>query len=975
MGTNIGGRLEGVRTTDEPISAVWFLPELFMTSPEEEQKKAAEAKAREHAKPDKPNTSVGDAFTFVGQLVGDAKNLAVDAVAGQHSGDKVLAGISPELAAQYKQGKDVQERIASGTLKDGHLNETDQKNLDAFNSVRKSISQVPLYDRDSLMRYVEKGIDQKARTTPHETAKQASPPARSESVKPASTEPVKPVRNDGLKPAASDAAKSKQSDTARLPQSESTKPTSHEASRPKQHDAPTSAQRDSVKAPLPELGKPSLKDAATAAQRENSSPAQRDAAKSPPSEIPKSPAGDIPKSSAGDIPKSPAGDIPKSPPRDIPKFPANEIAKPSPLSDARGFHSGETKSPAFTAFERRTSSDARPQQERKPGVSEAPASDSKARLQTSFADGGAHKNDGLGRTESRDTRVPFENMRRLLDERTASSNNHSHTAIAKAHSVIERAPEKPQSIDVDRSEHRTLNSASRTTLSEVKANLSPHQMQQLVRTSEERFPAGLRWQNTLQQSNADARTSIPQAVDRRSDSRNVQQDVQSGGKPPPAAIRQPGENLPPVNTQHTEAPHSDVGSGSRTGRINPGSPRTSEVSPPGAKTNLPAGKGDGPAGSSGVGPQANTLDAQRANTLDAQHAHTRSTWNANTRDAQSTNSRDPSPSTFEAGILTFHGRIQNRYITGAEIALAAIIAAAGAKRIRFDELPPPGSERAGQMPLVQSIEAFLPNNQKVEARGVSTTGQIADFISEKNADLVSQKQQQISRTEVGSKRSDSTSNSTEKSVDEDDVPGTARYLQKHHYKRRKILFGPQDTFVSIAESLVELRHDSRYAWLIADINLPRLKETYVDGKRVVEVRSRQEIEIPGEFDVEAFDLHRKDEYSAENLVTVVLGSQIDRELLDEHFGVFVDGGEIAVSAPPPMNAFPASSISPSLLSRNTVAGDASVLLPSLALNSANVLRVARQQLIEITQQALESGRKPISKLKNSLKRDRIKRNL
>ncbi len=941
MGTNIGGRLEGVRTTDEPSRAVWFLPELFMTSPEEEQKKAAEAKAREQPKPDKPSSPVGDAFTFVGQLVGDAKNLAVDAVAGQHSGDKVLAGISPELAAQYKQGKDVQERIASGALKHGHLNETDQRNLDAFNSVRKTISQVPLYDRDSLMRYVEKGIEQKSRTAPHETAKPASPPARSESVK----------------PAASDAAKPKQSDTSRLPQSESAKPISHEVLKPKQHDATTTAQRDSVKPPLPELGKPSLKDAATAAQRENSSPTQRDAA------------------------KSPASDIPKSPVSDVPKSPVNDVAKPSSLSDARGIHSGESKSPAFTAFERRTSYDARPQQERKPGVShpsasdskasasdsKASASDSKARLQTSFADSGAQKSDGHGRTESPNTRVPFENMRRVLDERTARSNNHSHTAIDKAHSVIERAPEKPESNDVDRLEHRTLNSASRTTLSEVKANLSPHQMQQLVRTSEERFPAGLRWQNTLQQANADARTIVPQAVDRRSDSRNVQQDVQSGGKPPSAAIRQPVEKLPPVNTQHPEAPHSDVGSGSRTGRINPSSPRTSEVSSPGAKTNLPVGKGDGHVGSAGVGPHAITRDAQ--------HANTRSTQSANTRDAQTTKSRDPGLIAAEAGILTFHGRIQNRYITGAEIALAAIIAAAGAKRIRFDELPPPGSDREGQMPLVQRIEAFLPNNRKVEPRGVSTTGQTAESISEKNADQVPQKQQQNSRTEVGSKRSDSTSNSTEKSVDEDDVPGTARYLQKHHYKRRKMLIGPQDTFVSIAESLVELRHDSRYAWLIADINLPRLKETYVDGKRVVEVRSRQEIEIPGEFDVEAFDLHRKDEYSPENLVTVVLESQIDRELLDEHFGVFVDGGEIAVSAPPPMNAFPSSSMSPSLLSRNTIAGEASVLLPSLALNSANVLRVARQQLHEITQQALESGRKPISKLKNSLKRERIKRNL
>lgn len=942
MGTNIGGRLEGFRTTDEPSSAVWFLPELFMASPEEEQKKAAEAKAREQAKPATPNEPAGDAFSFVGQLVGDAKNLAVDALAGQHSGDKVLAGISPELAAQYKQGKEVQEGIATGALKEGHLNATDQRNLDAFNSVRKTISQVPLYDRDSLMRYVEKGIEQKSRTVQHETAMLASQeptkPARSEAVKPVSeaakitrnelakptvnelaktirSEAVKPAASEAVKPAASEAAKPKQSDTAKLSQPESAKSASPEAVRPAQHDALTSTQLDAAKPAVSELAKLPRTEAATAAQpeslnsgqRENLNPAQRENL--------------------------------LSAQRDAAKPPLGDFAKPPSLSDIRGLQAGETKSPAFTTFERRTSSDARSQQERKPGVSEASASNSKDKSQTYFADSGAQKSDARSRTESSPyARLPFENMRRVLDERTASANNQSHSAIDKAHSVIERVTDKQQGRADSHDEHRTMNSASRTTLSEVKANLSPQQMQQLVRTSEERFPAGLRWQNTLQQSSTDARTRIPQ----------------SGGKVLPDVIRQPGEMLPPVNTQHSESPHSDGGARSFTGRANPGSPLTSEVSLPGAKTNLAAGKGDGQTVSARVGQYANTRDAQYPNT----------------RDAQSSSSREQSLATSERGILTFQGRIQNRYITGAEIALAAIIAAAGAKRIRFDELPPPGSERAGQMPLVHSIEAFLPNSQTIEPRDVSTTGQTAELISKTSADQISEKQQN-SFAEIGSKRS----NSTEKSFDVDDVPGTARYLQKHQYKRRKMLIGPQDTFVSIAESLIELRNDSRYAWLIADINLPRIKETYVDGKRVVEVRSRQEIEIPGEFDVEAFDLHRKEEFSPENLITVVLESQIDRELLDEHFGVFVDGGKPAVSSSPPRDAFPSPSMSPSLLSQNTVAGDASVLLPSLAVNSANVLRVARQQLVEITRQAFESGRKPIFKLKNSLKRNRIKRNL
>ncbi len=54
----------------------------------------------------------------MGQLFGDGKNLAVDALSGTHSGDKVLSSITPQLAAQYQLGKELRERISSGAVRE-----------------------------------------------------------------------------------------------------------------------------------------------------------------------------------------------------------------------------------------------------------------------------------------------------------------------------------------------------------------------------------------------------------------------------------------------------------------------------------------------------------------------------------------------------------------------------------------------------------------------------------------------------------------------------------------------------------------------------------------------------------------------------------------------------------------------------------------------------------------------------------------
>ena len=118
----------------------------------------------------------------------------------------------------------------------------------------------------------------------------------------------------------------------------------------------------------------------------------------------------------------------------------------------------------------------------------------------------------------------------------------------------------------------------------------------------------------------------------------------------------------------------------------------------------------------------------------------------------------------------------------------------------------------------------------------------------------------------------------------------------NHFKRPVHMVAASDSLVDIAERLF---NNSDIAWLIADINVGRITEHMEDGKRIIELRSRQEIELPLLSEANEFLLNKKDEHKAENLVTIVGVSEIDRELLNSFLSTVVGGDspEIAVPAP------------------------------------------------------------------------------
>lgn len=111
-------------------------------------------------------------------------------------------------------------------------------------------------------------------------------------------------------------------------------------------------------------------------------------------------------------------------------------------------------------------------------------------------------------------------------------------------------------------------------------------------------------------------------------------------------------------------------------------------------------------------------------------------------------------------------------------------------------------------------------------------------------------------------------------VDEDDTKNGAL---SQVLRRPKWVIEAGQTLDGIAERLFG---NADLGWLIADLNASLLRETYIDNKRIVELHSRQEIELPVYQDIQKFNQARKKTWNAENLITIVVERQIDREAVE-----------------------------------------------------------------------------------------------
>jgi hypothetical protein len=106
-------------------------------------------------------------------------------------------------------------------------------------------------------------------------------------------------------------------------------------------------------------------------------------------------------------------------------------------------------------------------------------------------------------------------------------------------------------------------------------------------------------------------------------------------------------------------------------------------------------------------------------------------------------------------------------------------------------------------------------------------------------------------------------------------------------KRRVHLVETRDTLHSIAERYYD---DARVAWLIADLNSPASVEHTVEGKRVVELKERQPLELPEAAEVSEFLSGLSKDFDIDScLITVINEAAVSAEILMLLFGHLIAG--------------------------------------------------------------------------------------
>lgn len=232
---------------------------------------------------------------------------------------------------------------------------------------------------------------------------------------------------------------------------------------------------------------------------------------------------------------------------------------------------------------------------------------------------------------------------------------------------------------------------------------------------------------------------------------------------------------------------------------------------------------------------------------------------------------------------------EKRELTGAEIAIAAIIAAAGVARTRPEEARIPREPQPpAQTPVAQDGAARHPLDVPI--------GFLPQFHVEGDAMALPGAGEGEEAGEKGA-------------LEKAEQVHSRIAAPQPVMLRPTCLISERDTLVSLAE---ELFHDANLGWLIADLNADRIKQSWVEGRRVVEIANRQELVVPVWQDIVEFYQNRPAAAVPENLVTIVTATQVDRELLDSALGVVMGGH--AAPAPQHGQFKPATSQTTSLLS-------------------------------------------------------------
>lgn len=244
-----------------------------------------------------------------------------------------------------------------------------------------------------------------------------------------------------------------------------------------------------------------------------------------------------------------------------------------------------------------------------------------------------------------------------------------------------------------------------------------------------------------------------------------------------------------------------------------------------------------------------------------------------------------------------------RCIPGADLAIAAMLILGGAARKRTEErLPANPSDLAEKVDrpfrldrrlgdLVAQAKSFVVKEpmpvcgMRATAANIVSSGEIS-VPNQYKQGAVEKEQDSAGRDvlnaptgwthePVGRKAGDEEVSEVLIQASEQDQQSASGSNASRILYRPMWIIAPGETFVSIAEDHFA---DGSLAWLIADLNKGKFSESFIEGKRVIEIQARQRIELPVASDIEEFQHNRMQYQEAENIITIVTASQLDIEL-------------------------------------------------------------------------------------------------
>jgi hypothetical protein len=237
----------------------------------------------------------------------------------------------------------------------------------------------------------------------------------------------------------------------------------------------------------------------------------------------------------------------------------------------------------------------------------------------------------------------------------------------------------------------------------------------------------------------------------------------------------------------------------------------------------------------------------------------------------------------------FQGNIQrsiagsgNRYMLGTEFAIVAIVAIAGIAKRRADLSDAQMKALIGGEGLANDPEfrGKVIYNSREHSRGALPRAQLEDGLQKRfgfEAGKDKMKHQHGMTKDV-----------PEWLVSLDNsVAKEAGYLFGSVLRRPTVLMTMSDTFVSLAEHHF---YDATLSWLIVDLNARKVNEIWKGNTKVVAVRNGETIELPVWEDIVEFYQNKPKLAKPDNLLTVVLKRNLDRELIEAALASIVGPG-------------------------------------------------------------------------------------